>query len=133
VTPSFAFLRDQIIGADATLTTPFGQRLMVYGDYTASGRCLLFVENYLQILQRTYANTHTEDDTTGRNMTQLLHEAEAAIKSAVNAGPDGRIIAVGTGDRRHQQAAADCRRIVRRPRARVWPGTARHLGRCPAR
>jgi selenocysteine lyase/cysteine desulfurase len=97
VGPSFPFLRDQIIGADAILKTPFGERLMVYGDYTASGRCLLFIENYLQILQRTYANTHTEDDTTGRNMTQLLHEAEAAIKAAVNAGPDGRIIAVGTG------------------------------------
>ena len=94
---SFEFLRDQIVGVDSTFTTPFGERLMVYCDYTASGRCLLFVENYLQSLQRTYANTHTEDDTTGRNMTQLLHEAESAIKAAVNAGPDGRIIAIGTG------------------------------------
>lgn len=70
---------------------------MVYCDYTASGRCLRFVENYLQKLQRNYANTHTEDDITGRNMTRLLHEAENAIKGSVNAGPDGRIIAVGTG------------------------------------
>jgi selenocysteine lyase/cysteine desulfurase len=94
---SFEFLREQIVGADSTFATPFGERLMVYCDYTASGRCLLFVENYLQSLQRTYANTHTEDDTTGRNMTQLLHEAEESIKAAVNAGPDGRIIATGTG------------------------------------
>ncbi len=94
---TFEFLREQIVGVDSTFTTPFGERLMVYCDYTASGRCLLFVENYLQSLQRTYANTHTEDDTTGRNMTQLLHEAESSIKSAVNAGPDGRIIAIGTG------------------------------------
>ncbi len=94
---SFEFLRDQIVGVDSTFATPFGERLMVYCDYTASGRCLLFVENYLQSLQRTYANTHTEDDTTGRNMTQLLREAEASIKAAVNAGPDGRIIAIGTG------------------------------------
>jgi selenocysteine lyase/cysteine desulfurase len=94
---SFEFLRQQIVGVDSTFTTPFGERLMVYCDYTASGRCLLFVENYLQSLQRTYANTHTEDDTTGRNMTQLLHEAESTIKAAVNAGPDGRIIAIGTG------------------------------------
>ena len=94
---SFEFLREQIVGVDSTFTTPFGERLMVYCDYTASGRCLLFVENYLQSLQRTYANTHTEDDTTGRNMTQLLHEAESSIKASVNAGPDGRIIAIGTG------------------------------------
>jgi len=94
---SFEYLREQIVGVDSTFTTPFGERLMVYCDYTASGRCLLFVENYLQSLQRTYANTHTEDDTTGRNMTQLLREAEASIKASVNAGADGRIIAIGTG------------------------------------
>jgi selenocysteine lyase/cysteine desulfurase len=70
---------------------------MVYCDYTASGRCLRFVESYLQSLQRVYANTHTEDDITGRSMSQLLHEAEDAIKASVNAGPNGRIIACGTG------------------------------------
>jgi selenocysteine lyase/cysteine desulfurase len=92
-----AFLRDQIVGVDSTFETPFGQRLMVYCDYTASGRCLRFVESYLQSLQRVYANTHTEDDITGRSMSQLLHEAETAIKASVNAGPNGRIIACGTG------------------------------------
>jgi len=94
---TFEFLREQIVGGDSTFATPFGRRLMVYCDYTASGRCLLFVENYIESLQRNYANTHTEDDITGRSMTALLHEAEATIKSAVNAGPDGRIIAAGTG------------------------------------
>jgi selenocysteine lyase/cysteine desulfurase len=92
-----AFLRQQIVGVDSTFETPFGERLMVYCDYTASGRCLRFVESYLQSLQRVYANTHTEDDITGRSMSQLLHEAEEAIKNSVNAGPDGRIIACGTG------------------------------------
>ncbi|MCP4301973.1 MAG: aminotransferase class V-fold PLP-dependent enzyme [Gammaproteobacteria bacterium] len=92
-----AFLRQQIVGVDSTFETPFGERLMVYCDYTASGRCLRFVESYLQSLQRVYANTHTEDDITGRSMSQLLHEAEDAIKESVNAGPDGRIIACGTG------------------------------------
>lgn len=93
----FEYLRGQIVGVDSTFATPFGERLMVYCDYTASGRCLLFVENYLESLQRNYANTHTEDDITGRSMTALLHEAETTIKDAVNAGPDGCIIAVGTG------------------------------------
>jgi selenocysteine lyase/cysteine desulfurase len=92
-----AFLRQQIVGVDSTFETPFGERLMVYCDYTASGRCLRFVESYLQSLQRVYANTHTEDDITGRSMSQLLHEAEAAIKKSVNAGASGRIIACGTG------------------------------------
>ncbi|MEZ4697745.1 MAG: aminotransferase class V-fold PLP-dependent enzyme [Rhodothermales bacterium] len=91
------FLRTQLIGADATFSTPYGDRLMVYCDYTASGRCLKFVESYLQDLQKIYANTHTEDDITGRSMTRLLHDAEESIKRSVNAGPDGRIVAVGTG------------------------------------
>jgi selenocysteine lyase/cysteine desulfurase len=92
-----AYLRQQIVGVDSTFETPFGERLMVYCDYTASGRCLRFVESYLQSLQRIYANTHTEDDITGRSMSQLLHEAENAIKRSVNAGPQGRIVACGTG------------------------------------
>jgi len=92
-----AYLRQQIVGVDSTFPTPFGERLMTYCDYTASGRCLKFVESYLQSLQRIYANTHTEDDITGRSMSQLLHEAEASIKKSVNAGPSGRIIAAGTG------------------------------------
>ena len=91
------YLRQQIVGVDSTFKTPFGERLMVYCDYTASGRCLRFVESYLQSLQRVYANTHTEDDITGRSMSQLLHEAEEAIKNSVNAGPSGRIVACGTG------------------------------------
>ena len=90
-------LRSQVIGADAAVETPFGDRLMVYADYTASGRCLVLAETYLQNLQRIYANTHTEDDISGRSMTQLLVQAEESIKKSVNAGPDGLIIAVGSG------------------------------------
>jgi len=90
-------LRRRIVGVDSLVSTPYGRRLMVYCDYTASGRCLDFIEHYLMNLQRHYANTHTEDDVTGRSMTFLLHEAERVIKRAVNAGPDGRLIAAGAG------------------------------------
>lgn len=90
-------LREQIIGIDSTFPTPFGERLLVYCDYTASGRGIRFIENYLLGLQRHYANTHTEDDVSGRSMTHLLHEAERRIKEAVNAGEGGCIIACGTG------------------------------------
>ena len=95
ITPKY--LRQNIIGVDAPFCTPFGQRLMLYGDYTASGRTLSFIEKYLTRLQRHYANTHTEDDMTGRSMTRLLHSAEKTIKECVNAGAEYRIINVGTG------------------------------------
>jgi len=96
-TLDFNYLRSQIVGIDSTFDTPFGKRMMVYCDYTASGRCLKFIELYIMRLQRHYANTHTEDDITGRSMTRLLSAAETMIKDAVNAGPDGRIISLGTG------------------------------------
>jgi len=91
------YLRSQIVGVDTRIETPFGWRLMLYADYTASGRSLRFVEEYLVGLQRLYANSHTEDDFSGRATTALLRQAEERIKRAVNAGPDGRIIACGTG------------------------------------
>ncbi len=94
---NFDYLRQQVVGCDAPIVTPFGKRLMVYADYTASGRCLAFVERYLQQLQRMYANSHTEDDISGRSMTHLLEESEQSIKRSVNAGPQGRIVPVGSG------------------------------------
>ena len=94
---NLSFLRSQIVGVNMQIDTPFGQRLLTYADYTASGRSLHFIEDYLLEKQALYANSHTEDDTTGRITTELLHQAEARIKQAVNAGPGGRIIATGSG------------------------------------
>ena len=91
------YLRKQIIGIDTLVVTPFGERIMTYCDYTASGRCLYFIENYIQRLCQFYANTHTEDDVTGSITSRLMHEAEEAIKAAVHAGPRGCLIACGTG------------------------------------
>jgi selenocysteine lyase/cysteine desulfurase len=93
----FDYLRSQLVGADAAIMTPFGERLMVYADYTASGRCVSAIESYIQGLQRIYANSHTEDDISGRSMTHLLEQAEASIKRSVNAGTHERIVCVGTG------------------------------------
>lgn len=93
----FQYLREQTVGIDMPFETPFGTRHLVYADYTASARNLDFIERYLLRLQRYYANTHTEDDLTGRTMTRLLHQAEDIIKAAVNAGPQGKIVAYGAG------------------------------------
>ncbi len=92
-----AYLREQTVGIDSWITTPFGERLQVYADYTASGRALHFIERFMQSLLVPYANTHTEDDHTGRTMTQALHQAEDIIKRSVNAGAGGRMVACGTG------------------------------------
>lgn len=91
------YLRNQIIGKDAAFTTPFGKRHVFYADYTASGRGLAFIEEKMRNIMKSYANSHTEDDYTGIFTTRMLHEAEAKIKSLVNAGPQGQIILTGNG------------------------------------
>ncbi|PKN73641.1 MAG: hypothetical protein CVU50_02695 [Candidatus Cloacimonetes bacterium HGW-Cloacimonetes-3] len=91
------WLRKDIIGKNISIDTPFGQRPLVYADYTASGRGLQSIENYIQHMLQFYANTHTEDDFTGKTMTHLLHEAEKVIKQAVNAGAKGKIIFTESG------------------------------------
>ncbi len=94
---SFERVRNAIIGRNFTFRTPYGVRLLTYADYTASGRSLEFIEQFLIKVQREYANTHTEDDITGRHMTSLLHHAEALIKKALNAEDNCSVISVGTG------------------------------------
>ena len=90
-------LRARTIGIDAPIATPFGERRLVYADFTASGRQLDFVEDHLRDVAAVYANAHTEDSVTGRTATRLLHDAEAAIKRAVGAGEGGKVICCGNG------------------------------------
>jgi selenocysteine lyase/cysteine desulfurase len=90
-------IRNQIIGNDLVFDTPFGKRNILYADYTASGRGVKFIEEKLQDILCSYANTHTEDDYTGKYLTVLFHEALAKIKELVNAGKTGKVISVGSG------------------------------------
>ena len=90
-------VRDSIIGRNATISTPFGSRRVVYADYTASGRGVTFIEQYLQRILEHYANTHTEDDATGIMTTRRMHIAEKTIKRLVGATDSYRIIEDGTG------------------------------------
>ena len=43
------------------IPTIYGNKPLVYADYTASGRCLSFIEDYItKNVNPFYANTHTE-------------------------------------------------------------------------
>jgi selenocysteine lyase/cysteine desulfurase len=91
-------IRDAVIGDDAVLDGPFGPRRMVYADYTASGRSLRFVEDFIR--ERAlplYGNTHTEASATGRWTTAMREEARAAIHRSVNGGEDDVVVFTGTG------------------------------------
>ena len=94
---SLKALRNELIGKDLLFETPYGERLLTYADFTASAKGLYFIEKYLLELQKSYANTHTEDDMTGEVMTKILHKSEEIIKNYLNAGDNCFVIPSGTG------------------------------------
>jgi selenocysteine lyase/cysteine desulfurase len=82
-------IRAAVIGDDEVMDGPYGPRRVTYADYTASGRALSFVEDYIrdEVLPR-YANTHTETSGTGRQTTRFREEARAIVAAAVGAPRD---------------------------------------------
>jgi selenocysteine lyase/cysteine desulfurase/CRP-like cAMP-binding protein len=91
-------IRTSIIGGDAVLDGPFGARRLVYADYTASGRALTFVEDFVrnEVLP-LYANTHTESSATGLQMTRLREDARRIIHRAVGGSDEDAVVFCGTG------------------------------------
>ena len=91
-------IRDNLIGEGQTLETPFGTRPLIYADYTASGRSLRFIEDYIcdKVLP-FYANTHTETSATGRQTTAFREQARQLIKQSVNASEEHLVIFCGSG------------------------------------
>jgi selenocysteine lyase/cysteine desulfurase len=91
-------IRTSVIGDDAVLDGPFGPRPLVYADYTASGRALTFVEDYIrQRVLPFYANTHTEASATGRHTTALREDARRIIHRAVGGREDDVVLFCGSG------------------------------------
>jgi len=69
---SVARLRAGLIGEGTEFLTPFGSRKLIYADYTASGRALRQVEDFiLEKVLPYYANSHTESSFCGAYMTAL--------------------------------------------------------------
>ncbi len=75
-------IRDSLIGADEAVAGPFGLRRVTYADYTASGRSLSFIEDYLRdAVMPLYANTHTESSGTGLQTTRFREDARRIVRS----------------------------------------------------
>lgn len=94
----FLNFRKNIIGIDSVFISPYGEKKLVYADWTASGRLYEPIEKKMH---ETFApfvgNTHSESTITGSLMTNAYHNAHAIIKKHVNADENDALLFVGTG------------------------------------
>ncbi len=91
-------IRASIVGDDTVFESPFGERRVTYADYTASGRSLTFIEDFIQNeVMPMYANTHTESSGTGLQTTRFREDARQIIHDAVGGGEEDVVIFCGSG------------------------------------
>ncbi|REG81313.1 aminotransferase class V-fold PLP-dependent enzyme [Marinomonas pollencensis] len=92
------YIRENIIGHNTQIKTPFGMRTLTYADYTASGRSLRFIEDAIRhYVLPMYANTHTEANATGQQTTTFREQARQQIRDATNADESDLLLFCGSG------------------------------------
>jgi selenocysteine lyase/cysteine desulfurase len=94
----FSNFREKVIGVDMSFVGPYGEKKIVYADWTASGRLYADIEDKMKNTFGPFvANTHTETSITGTSMTKAYKKARKIIKKHVNASEDDMLIATGNG------------------------------------
>jgi selenocysteine lyase/cysteine desulfurase len=94
----FEKFRNNIVGYDCKFRTPYGEKKMIYADWTASGRLYGPIEDKIKNeLGAFVGNTHTETNVTGTSMTIAYQTAKKIIKEHVNAKVNDAIMCTGSG------------------------------------
>jgi selenocysteine lyase/cysteine desulfurase len=121
-------IRESVIGDDEAVAGPFGIRRVIYADYTASGRSLGFIEDYIRAaVLPLYANTHTESSGTGLQTTRFREEARRLVRDGVGGDERHAVIFVGSGSTAAVNRLLDVLQL-RLPRdLDVRYGLARHI------
>jgi len=92
-------VRESVVGEDEAVNGPFGVRRVTYADYTASGRSLCFIEDYIRdAVLPLYANTHTESSGTGLQTSRFREEARRLVLEGVGGDPERHaVVFCGSG------------------------------------
>jgi len=86
-------IRGAVIGDDEAVMGPYGLRRVTYADYTASGRSLTFIEDYIRAaVLPLYANTHTESSGTGLQTTRFREDARGIIRESLGGNPEDHVV-----------------------------------------
>lgn len=94
----FTPYREKVVGYRQKFQSPFGEKPIVYADWTASGRLYQPIEDHLaQRIGPFVGNTHTETTVTGCSMTGAYHHAKALIKEHVGARKSDILISTNSG------------------------------------
>jgi len=94
----FGSFRDNIVGINHEIETPFGVKKLVYADWIASGRLYKPIEKRIfEDIGPMVGNTHSESSATGKAMTDAYHHAQRIIKNHVKASTDDVLIFTGSG------------------------------------
>ena len=94
----FSQFRDKIVGVGQKFDGPYGEKEIIYADWTASGRLYSDIEDKMKNTFGPFVgNTHTETSITGTSMTIAYHNARDIIKKHMNANENDVFISTGNG------------------------------------
>lgn len=97
-TAGMSYVYENLVGSHAMVQSPFGDKRMTYADYTASGRSLYMIENYIsKYVLGYYGNTHTSTSYASMQTSKFREDAKSIIRRCINASNDDAVIFVGNG------------------------------------